>query len=183
MHGSIITALVLVASQAFFPVPATLPLAAQPISEVVLERGPCLGACPAYRVTLRSDGTATFVGWNHVERIGVFGGTLSPEVLLGLAEAVAAARIETLANSYLQPSNDLPVVRTTVIGGDGARRLVRDHGAIGVAALEAPERLLRLQATIDSIAAGITWTLVSESPGVQQPGRLGVHQPAAASWR
>ncbi len=54
---------------------ADRPNSAPSITELTLERGPCLGTCPIYRITLRSDGTGTYVGWNHAERIGVYSGS------------------------------------------------------------------------------------------------------------
>jgi hypothetical protein len=141
-----------------------------PASEIVLERGPCFGTCPIYRVTLRSDGTATFVGWNHVGRVGVYHGAITAADFRRVADRFASARFRELDDSYLQPIMDLPVVRTTLVRGDSGRKVVLDHGVVGVAAVEGPAVLLELQAAIDRVADGIAWSLVSENPGVRQPG-------------
>lgn len=142
----------------------------QPISEIVLERGPCLGNCPIYRVTLRSDGAATFEGWNHVERVGVYGGVVTNAEFRTIADRFESARFWELEDSYLQPVMDLPVVRTTLLRADSSRKVVRDHGAVGVPTVEAPAVLLDLQAAIDRVAEGISWSLVSATPGQPQPG-------------
>ena len=40
------------------------------ISSVLLQRGPYLGTCPVYDVTLRVDGAATWNGGRLVDRLG-----------------------------------------------------------------------------------------------------------------
>jgi hypothetical protein len=151
---------------------AAAPIREQPVSEIVLERGPCFGTCPIYQVTLRSDGSATFIGWNHVSRVGVYSGAITPAEFRRVADRFESARFWALDDSYLHPVTDLPVVRMTLLRSDSSRKAVRDHGAVGVAAVEGPAVLLELQSAIDRVADGITWSLVSANPGVMQPGRL-----------
>jgi hypothetical protein len=135
------------------------------VTELTLERGPCFGTCPIYRITLRSDGTATYIGWNHVARIGVYSGTIAAEEFTRLAVEFEDLGFWQLQESYLLPVNDLPVVRTAAIRADSTRRAIRDHGAVGVPGVEGPAGLLRIQAAIDSVAAEIAWEKISESPG------------------
>jgi hypothetical protein len=142
------------------------------ITELTLERGPCFGTCPIYRIVLRSDGTASYIGWNYVGRIGVYTGTFAPEEFTRLAKEVEALSFWELQESYLQPVNDLPVVRTAAVRADTTRKVVRDHGALGVPAVEGPAELLRIQAAIDRVAAEIAWERTSESPGGYRPGVL-----------
>jgi hypothetical protein len=142
------------------------------ITEISLERGPCFGNCPIYRIVLRSDGTATFIGWNYVERIGVYSGTVDREEFTRLVEEAEASGFWQLQESYLRPVNDLPVVRTSAVRADATRKAVRDHGAVGVPAVEGPAELLRFQAAIDRLAAEIAWEKVSQSPDGYRPGVL-----------
>lgn len=151
---------------------ANASISATEVTELTLERGPCFGTCPIYRIVLRSDGTATYVGWNYVERIGVYSGTFAPEEFSRLVEAVETLGFWQLQESYLQPVEDLPVVRTAAVRADITRKIVQDHGAVGVPALEGPAELLRIQAAIDSVAAEIGWERVSESPDGYTPGLL-----------
>jgi hypothetical protein len=55
---------------------------------------------------------------------------------------------------------------------DATRKAVRDHGAVGVPAVEGPPELLRIQAAIDQVAAQISWQMISEAPGLLRPGAL-----------
>jgi len=43
-----------------------------PITEISLERKGCFGPCRVYKVTLRGDGSATYICKENVERIGTF---------------------------------------------------------------------------------------------------------------
>src|SRR5262245_17588439 len=45
------------------------------ITEITLERGICFGQCPVYRVTLRKDGPATYIGDLYVPLIGTYEAT------------------------------------------------------------------------------------------------------------
>jgi hypothetical protein len=145
---------------------------ASPITELILERGPCFGTCPIYRISLRSDGTAKYTGWSNVERVGVYTGSIAPDAFMRLAQEVEASGFWEFQESYLQPVNDLPVVRTTARREDAKRKVIRDHGAVGVPAVQGPEELLRIQAAIDRVAAEVSWELTSESPGLLRPGAL-----------
>ncbi|MBV8686345.1 MAG: hypothetical protein JOZ90_05145 [Alphaproteobacteria bacterium] len=41
---------------------AATPAGAKPVESLSFETGPCFGACPVYKVTVRSDGTGVFEG-------------------------------------------------------------------------------------------------------------------------
>jgi hypothetical protein len=168
------TAFVLVLLATSFPAQAEPPVAraevAPPITELILERGPCFGTCPHYRITLRSDGTGTYTGWSYVERPGVHTGRFSPEAFMRLAREIDDLGFWQLRESYLHPVNDLPVMRTVALRADGSRKVVRDHGAVGVPAVEGPAALLRVQTAIDRFAAEVAWEPTSETPGLWRVG-------------
>jgi hypothetical protein len=42
--------------------PAPAPAGARPVESISFETGPCFGACPVYKVTVRSDGSGFFEG-------------------------------------------------------------------------------------------------------------------------
>ena len=44
------------------------------ITEVTLERTPCFGYCPSYKVTLKSDGTIIYEGKKFVQMMGTYKG-------------------------------------------------------------------------------------------------------------
>src|SRR5919202_5807692 len=44
------------------------------ITEVTLERTACFGTCPAYKVTIRSDGTIIYEGREFVQMKGTYKG-------------------------------------------------------------------------------------------------------------
>src|SRR4030081_2844013 len=46
---------------------------------ITLERGPCFGTCPIYKVTIASDGAVAFEGRNFVKTKGTATGQIKPE--------------------------------------------------------------------------------------------------------
>src|SRR5262245_5877604 len=42
------------------------------IKEISLERTPCFGACPIYKLTIKADGSVKYVGKRFVERAGTY---------------------------------------------------------------------------------------------------------------
>ena len=130
---------------------------AEAISEVTLERHPCnLDACPAYRLTLRRDGTATYVGERNVPRIGRYRSTAQADRPLE-AEFARLAKL-IAAHNYLEMSDvynpgqivDGGTVSTGVVH-HGRRKTVRNYASQG------PVELYGIEMAIDGAAANMRW--------------------------
>jgi hypothetical protein len=59
------------------PQPEHKPGPKRMVEEITLERSICFGECPSYKVTLRRDGSANYVGEFYVKRKGVYKGEIS----------------------------------------------------------------------------------------------------------
>jgi len=125
-------------------------LDASQISEITLERTRCLGPCPAYQVVLRRDGTATYIGKAHVERLGAHQGKLHPSLFIQLARLLLAEDFFELQDRYFKPVTDSPSAIITVVR-DGQRKRVSNYASTG------PIRLWGLEMAIDAVAAYIEW--------------------------
>ena len=122
------------------------------ISEVSIQHTPCYGPCPVYTLTLKSDGTATFVGVAHVTKIGTYTAQFGGFDRLG--QAITARRFQELNTRYTSLATDLSHTITTVVL-DGKRKAVDNYGDTG------PQALWEIQAMIDGVSAELTWKKVS----------------------
>jgi hypothetical protein len=151
------------------PPPASRPATPAPVREaaaglaVTLERRPCHGTCPVYRVSVRElgDGRAVvrWVGERNVARTGVATDTVGREAVAVIAAAVTRADYFALPARYAfrEPScptyaTDAPVVATTVRRGARTHAVEHDYGCAA-----APESLTALEAAIDSAAGTSRW--------------------------
>ena len=126
------------------------------ISEVTLERHPCnLDACPAYSLTLRRDGTATYIGERSVPRIGRHRSAAQDYRLEAdfarLAQLITAHNYLAMSDIY-NPGQivDGGTVSTSVVH-NGRRKTVRNYANQG------PVELYGIEMAIDGVAANIQW--------------------------
>ena len=123
------------------------------ISEMTLERTPCFGTCPAYRVTLRRDGTATYVGLEYVERKGTYSGKFYG--FERLAQLIEARGFFDLKDNYAINATDLPSTITSVVRA-GRRKTVNNYGGAG------PLELWGIEEAIDGVVSNTKWQKVSD---------------------
>lgn len=127
---------------------------------VTLERGPCFGTCPVYRVSLEGDGTVGFTGTRFVTRVGADTSRVAPEQVGRLADSLDAAGYFALADEYVLNSSacgryatDAPTVTISVRSGERSKTVRHDHGCA-----DAPETLTGMERLIDSVAGTARWT-------------------------
>ncbi len=154
-------ALVLLASACARP-PAPAPARADSDSgdRVVLERGPCFGACPVYTLVLERGGAVRFEGRRFVADSGVSLGAVPAGRADSLFREIEAAGFFKFADRYAmgEPgcgryATDLPVVVVELSLGGRTRRVVHDHGCA-----DAPAALATIESRIDSVAGVRRWT-------------------------
>ena len=140
---------------------ATPPSAASgPDSSVVsLQRGPCFGTCPVYRVTLSRAGVVRFTGVRHTQQTGEAAGQIPPARVDSLVAELEGAGYFDLADAY-EPgtetcgptATDLPSATTAVVL-NGRRKEIRHYYGCSAA----PQELVRLERRIDEIAGTKRW--------------------------
>ena len=128
---------------------------AEGISEITLERERCYGACPVYKVILRRDGTATYIGKENVPRIGEYKSQVIPYQPLGaefirLAKLIASQGFLKMNDQYTASITDAETVITSIVH-NGKRKTIVNY------ANQAPIELYGIERAIDGVAAQIKW--------------------------
>jgi hypothetical protein len=133
---------------------------------VALERGPCLGTCPVYRVTIARSGAVRFEGRRFVRDSGRVMGAISRAAVDSLLAELEAGGYFELADRYVpgEPgcgaaATDLPTVITEVTWPGRTKRIEHYHGCA-----DRPAALSALERRIDDVAGTDRWTGRSSSP-------------------
>lgn len=121
-----------------------------PNDTVELQRGPCLGDCPAYTVTLRGDGTITWHGDSHVKVTGVATSRIPSSEARALIRSFRAHGFFDLCGDYQRGVTDFPTVITHVSIA-GRTKTVINY------AFAAPGWLPKLDQDLDRITGTARW--------------------------
>lgn len=126
---------------------------------VTLERSPCFGTCPVYRLSIWKDGTVRFLGKANVAHSGSATASIPAAKVESLVAELEAGGYLNFEERYLRDepacglyATDSPTVVTS-LNLDGRAKSVRhDYGCSG-----APPELARLEKRIDEVAGTARW--------------------------
>lgn len=136
--------------------PAPGPVRVTQPERITYETGPCMGACPVYRLTIQPDGAGMFTGIRHTAQTGNFAIAATPAQARAFAAALAPyrpargdRRIVPGSPECGQAATDMPSVTIRWSGGAaGDQRLEYYRGcdmaanaAMAEALAGAPARL------------------------------------------
>jgi len=126
---------------------------------VSLERGPCYGTCPVYKLSVELSGAVWFEGRRFVADTGVSTATVPAARVDSLLAELEAAGYFRLADRYTmgEPgcdryATDLPTVIIELRAGGRTKRVEHDHGCAG-----APAALSAMERRIDEVAGVGRW--------------------------
>jgi len=133
----------------------------EPDSPVIkLERTPCFGRCPVYRVAISASGRVTFVGKNFVAQQGEASGQTPKERLDSLLGEMERQGFFEFADRYVAGApacgpyaTDAPSAITEVTHAGRHKRIEHDYGCS-----QAPPVLGELERRIDDVAGTTQWT-------------------------
>ncbi len=117
------------------------------LQEVSLERTPCFGACPTYKVTLKPDGKVVYDGKRFVDKIGKYEAQVNPEDVQRINEIVNKLGYWKLKDKYTAQITDMPSALVTVVT-EKKSKTTDNYGNQGPTELWASEQL------IDKVVAG-----------------------------
>ena len=116
-------------------------------ASVTLRRSVCFGACPAYTVTLHTDGSATFDGDRFVAVMGHRDYRVDPAAVQKLVADFKAAHFFELKNEYRGNVSDLPTVRLTLTIGDKTKTVIDYAGEM----VGMPKAVRKLELEVDEV--------------------------------
>lgn len=138
---------------------AAVSSASPAFTRVTLERKPCYGTCPVYRVTVGQDGTVLFEGLQHVDSVGRFTGRIDAGRSATLTRLFEEHDYFALDDRYAeglpncrQYATDAPTVITSIAIGQRSKRVEHDLGCFAV-----PPRLGDLERAIDDLLGTSRW--------------------------
>lgn len=124
---------------------------------VAVERSPCFGACPEYKLSIYKSGFAVLNGFRNIAQIGNFEGNLSLEQLNELVAFIRENKIEEkdsiYVNKYLA---DFPAFTLYVSDIGPKKKIFVNHEA-------PPQDINLLKETLNNLISRIVWTKTSDS--------------------
>lgn len=127
---------------------------------ITLERTPCFGGCPVYRIAVSPTGDITYEGRANVRRLGAATGRVSPAHVQALLSELDRAGYFSFANRYTsaEPAcgryvTDSPSAITSVRLQGRTKRIEHDYGCGA-----APGALVVLERRIDEVLGSSRWT-------------------------
>jgi hypothetical protein len=128
-------------------------------SRITMQRLPCFGTCPVYRVDVTADGTVTFTGETFVDSIGTSTAAIEPAAAAALMQELVAGGFFDLADRYAYGDKecgdyhtDAPRVNLTLRMGAREKTVEHDYGCSG-----APAALRDMQEQVDIVAGVERW--------------------------
>jgi hypothetical protein len=112
--------------------------------EITLERTVCFGTCPAYKVTIRGDGTVTYEGRQFVRVTGTQTWKIDPATVAALAAEMQQTGYFDLQDSYEARVTDNPTTWTSLTVGERTKR-IKDYVA-------GPPKLKEIEKKIDDVS-------------------------------
>lgn len=132
------------------PAPADDPM---PAVELFLSRGVCYGKCPAYEVSIFSNGTAEYIGKMNVAKVGKYVANIKPEVLKSIKERAESIKYLQFSRTYpTDPSlwiSDVPTTVTFVRLGEHFHKIRNNN--------DAPLALLSFEQFLEQTIETLDW--------------------------
>lgn len=123
---------------------------------VEISKGPCYGRCPVFTLTVYQDGIASYLGERNTDRMGLYVKRLDKEVFANLEKEFRDANLWQYQNVYKSRIADLQSVTLTYYEEGDIKSITGKEGR--------PQAVLKLEQTLDRIAAGADWVLKEGPP-------------------
>ena len=128
---------------------------------ITLQRTPCFGSCPSYKLTIYEDGTVEYEGKDYVKRKGKAEGRITKAELEQLIQEFERIDYLNLADDYTLNSKncpqgwtDNPTAVTSLNWKDKKKTITHYHGCRGSSVLE---QLTALEDKIDQVVKTERW--------------------------
>ncbi|MBI2968361.1 MAG: hypothetical protein HYY40_11200 [Bacteroidetes bacterium] len=119
-----------------------------------LERTPCYGRCPNYKITIYKSGYTLYEGKRFTDRIGLFTCFLTRQEMGNILERAKSINYFNLQDVYDSQVTDLPSVITSIREGNRVKTVK--------ARFNVPPALRNFEQYFDSIFENKTWTPMAQ---------------------
>ncbi len=117
-----------------------------PVKEALflsMERTPCFGQCPYYKITIMNTGKVVYDGIRFTEKKGLHTKTLSPNQLSQIQKRMEDIDIFSMDDKYDSNITDVPAVALMIIYKTKRKKIFHRYGG--------PKELSEFEKLIDSI--------------------------------
>lgn len=126
------------------------------IEQLVMERTPCFGTCPAYRVEVNKNGHVKYISWSHTKYEGVYEKDFDAARVANLFREFDKYRVDTCQAEYQMMIADVPGVNYYFKRNGKETYISNAHFG--------PEFLNALSAKVDEFAqVDATWKKTAEA--------------------
>ena len=122
-----------------------------------MERTPCYGRCPIYKLWIYKSGYTLYEGINFVEREGVWTTRISEEDMQQIANKANEIGYYKMDDEYDSPITDIPATITS-LNTEGRKKTVRDRH-------NAPPALREFENFIDGVVEKKQWKMLKPKEG------------------
>ena len=132
----------------------TIPEGIDPNLLVSLNRTPCFGSCPAYKVEIFEDGTVKYKGSGYVKRIGFFTAKADADFIAQIMKQAETVNYLKFQNKYPAENIEIADMPQTIsyvrIGKEG--KLIHTK-------LDAPKELVAFERWLEKHIENLQWTV------------------------
>jgi len=122
--------------------------------KIELERTPCNGVCPVYRLEILADGTVNYEGDYYVEKQGSFSWKLDPANIKKLQNAITKANyFDIQEKDSMYSMTCMAGCNTTITMDDGRKRTIENYHGDD----KFPRSLKSLENAIDRISGVLSY--------------------------
>ncbi len=116
---------------------------------ITLERTPCYGTCPDYKLTIYGDGKIVYEGKEYVKITGTQTAQISIDQVKAIVDEFYRIDYFSLQDKYTGNITDLPTTITSITINGTTKKVVNYYGA--------PKKLDELENKIDEITNSKIW--------------------------
>lgn len=95
---------------------------------IAMERTPCLGKCPSYKLTIFNTGNVTYEGYTFAEKKGNYQTKLTPAQLRELKQQIEKINLFEMQDKYDSQITDIPSCILLVNYKGKTKKIIDRHG-------------------------------------------------------